>query len=68
MKVILSILLLFLPFLMKAQEIEMADQMRANGKIYVVVAVLLIILLGLLFYLISMDRKINRLEKEIDKK
>ncbi len=68
MKVVLSILLFCLPFFMKAQEIEMADQMRSNGKIYVVVAVLLIILLGLLFYLVSIDRKISRLEKEIEKK
>jgi len=43
---------------------EMADGMRSNGKIYVVVAVLLVILAGLIFYLVSLDRKISRLEKE----
>ena len=42
---------------------EMADTMRSNGKIYVVVAVLIIILLGLLFYLIRLDRKISKMEK-----
>jgi heme/copper-type cytochrome/quinol oxidase subunit 2 len=42
---------------------EMADIMRSNGKIYVVVAVLMIILAGLFVYLIGLDRKLNRLEK-----
>lgn len=46
------------------QRIEMADQLRASGKIYVVVAVVVIILLGLILYLIRLDRKITRLEKE----
>ena len=45
-------------------EVEMADGMRANGKIYVVVAVLAVILFGLFVFLISLDRKISRLEKE----
>ena len=42
---------------------RMADGMRANGKIYVVVTVLIIILSGLFIYLIRLDRKISRLEK-----
>ena len=42
---------------------QMADAMRSNGKIYVVVAVLLIVLAGLFLFLISLDRKLNRLEK-----
>ena len=42
---------------------QMADVMRSNGKIYVVVAVLMIILAGLFVYLISLDRKLSRLEK-----
>ncbi len=41
-----------------------AYEMRSNGKIYVVVAVVLIILIGLLAYLVRLDRKISRLEKE----
>ncbi len=44
--------------------VDMATTMRSNGKIYVVVAVLTIILLGLFFYLIRLDRKISKLEKE----
>jgi hypothetical protein len=43
---------------------QMADLMRSNGKIYVVVAVLLIILGGLFIYLINLDRKISGLEKK----
>ena len=46
------------------EKAEMADSMRSNGKIYVVVAVLLVILAGLIFYLVGLDRKISRLEKE----
>jgi hypothetical protein len=42
---------------------EMASLMRSNGKIYVVVTVLLIILAGLFLYLINTDRKLSRLEK-----
>ena len=43
---------------------EMADTFRSNGKIYVVVAVLLTILAGLILYLIRLDRKISHLEKK----
>lgn len=43
---------------------DMADTMRSNGKIYVVVAVCLIILLGLFLYAMTLDRKIKKLEKE----
>jgi predicted membrane channel-forming protein YqfA (hemolysin III family) len=49
-----------------AQEstVEMADTMRKEGKIYVVVAVILTIFAGIIFYLVRLDRKITRLEKE----
>jgi hypothetical protein len=42
----------------------MAFDMRSNGKIYVVVAVLLTIMIGLILYIISVDKKISKLEKE----
>lgn len=42
---------------------EMADTMRSNGRIYVVVAVVVVILLGLFLYLVRLDKKITRLEK-----
>jgi hypothetical protein len=41
----------------------MADTMRSNGKIYVVIAVILTILGGLILYLVRLDKKISRLEK-----
>ena len=47
-----------------ASQTEMADLMRSNGKIYVVIAVMLTILFGLILYLVRLDKKISRLEKE----
>ena len=46
---------------------EMADGLRQSGKIYVVVAAVVVIVAGLLFYLISLDRKVGKLEREIRK-
>ncbi|RYD82575.1 MAG: CcmD family protein [Sphingobacteriales bacterium] len=44
---------------------EMADTMRSNGKIYVVVTVCLLILVGLFIYVARVDRKVSRLEKDM---
>jgi ABC-type spermidine/putrescine transport system permease subunit II len=65
------IILLFCSVFVHAQSattapVEMADGMRSDGKIYVVVGVLVIILFGLLAYLISVDRKVSRVEKSIE--
>jgi CcmD family protein len=43
---------------------EMADALRADGKIYVVIAVVLIILAGLFLYVANLDRKVSRLEQK----
>ena len=60
--------LMLLATIGRAQDsIEMADTMRSEGKIYVVIAVVLIILFGLLFYLTRLDKKIGQLEKELKK-
>jgi hypothetical protein len=48
-----------------AQPAEMADVMRSNGKIYVVVAIILVVFAGLIVYVVAMDRKITRLEKKL---
>ncbi len=48
-----------------ANEVTMADTFRQEGKIYVVVAVMLLIFSGLVVYAIRIDRKVSRLEKEI---
>ena len=61
--------LLFIQLIVLAQDkpkIEMADTMRSNGKIYVVVAVVLTILAMLIIYLFRIDRKISKLEKNIN--
>lgn len=49
------------------EKVEMAEGLRSSGKIYVVVAVLATIFIGLLLFLISIDRKVSRLEKEHQK-
>ncbi|MFT6166302.1 MAG: CcmD family protein [Vicingaceae bacterium] len=66
MKYIILISLLISSFVAKAENIQMADAMRSEGKIYVVVAVLCIILVGLFTYLITIDRKVSKLEKEVN--
>ena len=43
--------------------VEMADVMRSNGKIYIVVAICLTILAGLFIYVFSLDKKISKFEK-----
>ncbi len=43
---------------------EMAHKLRVNGKIYIVVLVLATIFVGIFIYLIILDRKISRIEKE----
>lgn len=47
--------------------VEMADVMRSNGKIYVVVGVVLIIFMGIIFYMVKVDRKLSRIEGEVFK-
>jgi len=68
-KFITLLVFTFLTVLLYAQDgpknepVQMADFMRSNGKIYVVVAVVVTILVGLFVYLVSVDRKISKLEK-----
>jgi hypothetical protein len=50
------------------EAIEMADALRASGKIYVVVLVVTVILTGLIVYLIRLDKKVSKLEKEVNNK
>lgn len=42
--------------------------MLANGKIFVVVVVLALILVGIFVYLFTIDRKVSKLEKEVEEK
>ena len=47
-------------------QIEMADLLRADGKIWSVIAVILLIFIGLILYLIKLDTKISKLEKKLN--
>lgn len=60
----LATVLIFLPVFAQDKKTKMADLMRENGRIYVVVAVVLTILIGLILYVVRLDKKISRLEKE----
>ena len=51
----------------EVEEIAMANTFRAEGKIYVVVAIILLIFAGLTIYAVRIDRKVSRLEKELEK-
>lgn len=57
--------LLLQVFVQAQSESTNNDVMRSNGKIYVVMAVCLTILIGLIGYVIATDRKISKLEKEM---
>lgn len=63
----LALILISLPSFAQ-QEVEMADTMRSEGKIYVVVAIILIVLSGLITYLVLLDRKVKKLEDLVKKK
>ena len=50
----------------ETDKVDMAEALRSNGKIYVVVAVIAIIFIGLVIFLITIDRKVKKLEKQMD--
>ena len=58
MESIYSIIFFFL------QSVAMADGLRSEGKIYIVVLVLLIILFALFFYLLRIDKKIDSIKNK----
>jgi CcmD family protein len=61
-----SLIFVLASFVAQAQaDVAMADQFRADGKIYVVIAVISIILIGLFVYLFRLDRKITDLENRL---
>jgi hypothetical protein len=68
MKKLLSFLafaFLSLGLMAQEKEPEMGDAFRASGKIFVVVTVAGIVLAGLIIYLVLIDRKVGKLEKEV---
>jgi hypothetical protein len=67
-KKIIVVFFTFLSFLANAQEAEMADSFRQDGKIYVVTTVIAIIFVCIVAYLIVIDRKVKKLEDDIKNK
>lgn len=69
-KIIATAISLLLTFTASAQRpaVEMADNFRAEGKIYVVVVVALTIFIGMAIYLFTIDRKITKLAEKETKK
>lgn len=65
-KIFFSLILMVATMQLFAQDngVEMADTLRNNGKIYVVVICIVIILLGLLAYLFNIDKRLKKIEKE----
>jgi hypothetical protein len=60
------LILMFLSMVSMAQQnndVEMADALRSSGKIYVVVAVICVIFIGLIIYLFSIDRRVRNIER-----
>ncbi len=65
MKKIIAVVFSSLPgLLLSAQGNDTGNIMNQHGKIYVVVAVMLTILAGLFLYLLRLDKKISKLEKD----
>lgn len=66
---LLTIIALITPAICFAQNNgeEMADVMRSNGKIFVVIGVIGIILIGILIFLLQIDKKVRILEKNSSK-
>lgn len=61
----MAFIMIFFSTFAQGERVEMADLMRSNGKIYVVVGVLLIILTGLFIYLFTIDKKIKKIEQRL---
>ena len=64
-RIIAFVVALIAPLMTFAQEVDMADQLRQNGKIFVVTVVIGIIVTGLYAFLFYLDNKLSKLEKEI---
>jgi hypothetical protein len=67
-QLIITLFVLLCMYTLQAQENAGQDPhagLRAGGKIYVVMAVAVTILAGLIVYVVRLDRKISRLEKHV---
>ena len=67
-RIVCCFLLITFPFTVcfaqDTDSVEMADALSSSGKIYVVVTVLSLIFAGITLYLIRLDKRISKMEKE----
>lgn len=65
-KILITFLILMTAVQLFAREqgSAISDSIYASGKIYVVVACIVLILLGLLFFLFSIEKRLKKLEKK----
>ena len=63
---IFSLLFVFLTTILTSAhaQVESVDFMRSIGKIYAVVAVIVLIFIGILLFLIYLERKVSRIENQ----
>lgn len=62
-QIILILGMIFAIMQAMAQPVEMATTLRSEGKIYIVIAVMLIIFIGVATHLFTLDRRVSKLEK-----
>ncbi|MBB5283984.1 hypothetical protein HNQ92_002127 [Rhabdobacter roseus] len=48
------------------ESVEMADRLRADGKIWVVVAVVAVVFLGIVANMLRLESRIGKMEKELN--
>ena len=65
---IFSLLFVFLTTILTSAhaQVESVDFMRSIGKIYAVVAVIVLIFIGILLFLIYLERKVTRIENQLN--
>jgi hypothetical protein len=59
----LSIMLISAVLFAQDGKIEMADELRKSGKIYVVVTVMLLLFSAFIVYLFTIDKRLKKIEK-----
>jgi CcmD family protein len=68
MKKIITLLCIILnsvqTFSQESNSVEMATGLRSSGKIYVVIAVISVIFIGLAAYLFTIDKRLKKIERE----
>jgi len=62
------LVLIAAPMAQAQQEVPMADLFYQEGKIYVVVAVMTVLFLGIVLYLLLMEKRLKKLEQKLKDK